>query len=430
LAKKKNVEKAPREMTHRQLSHHKKAVRRQRFILFGGISVIVAVILIIMAGWFSGEYMPLHKTVLQVYDTKFNTAYFIDRLALSLRSQSSTTTDTTQLVTNVINMILQGELEKQAAATLGVTVDEADMIKLLNANSVPVNAASKDAAEAQLLPDKIKSDYFNTILPVSDNQVYLKAIMTEDESVANIVRGKINNGDNITLLAEEYAQGYFSQSYKGDFGFHSAAYFLSKQIPSVPVTYALGPDATTGTLSPPLADTASYKQLGYWIIRVNDRPSDTTANVTAILLGNQAEALAIKAQLESSDNVTALADRYSQYTDAQDKHGELGVISATANVTDIFYAYVIDPSTKLGEWSSPVRDTFMWTQGGYWVVQVVDRQDHSKVSDDDRKYLIDTGYSIWASGLMADAATSVFSNFTDALKQWALERATKKAQTG
>lgn len=132
-------------MTHRQLSHHKKQIRRQRFIFFGGISIIVAVVLILVAGWLNGEYMPLHKTVLQVYDTKFNTAYFIDRLELALRSQASTaSTDINQTVTSVISQILQGELEKQTAAKLGVVVSDTDIVKLLKDNNVPVKAASMD----------------------------------------------------------------------------------------------------------------------------------------------------------------------------------------------------------------------------------------------------------------------------------------------
>jgi parvulin-like peptidyl-prolyl isomerase len=426
LAKKKNVEKTPREMTHRALSHHKKAVRRQRFILFGGIGVIVAIVLIILAGWITGEYIPLHKTVLQVYDTKFNTAYFIDMMAMSLKSQSSP--DVTQTATSVINQILQEELEKQAAAELGVTVSADNVTQLLKANGLPENAASRDAAIAQLLPDKLKSDYFDKIVPVSDNQVLLIAIMTEDESTANIVREKILNGDNVTALAEAYGQGYFTTSYKGDFGFHNATYFNTEYIPSVPVNYAFADNITTGTLSPALPDSVSYKQMGYWMIRVNDRPTADTANVTALLLSNKGEALSARAQLEAGDNITELADKYSQYTDAKDKHGELGLISATDNISNDFYAYVIDPNTPIGVWSEPIRDAIHWTQGGYWIVQVADRQDNSKLSDDDRKTLIDRAYSTWAGALMGDAATDVFNNFTTESKAWAIERATRKAQ--
>jgi parvulin-like peptidyl-prolyl isomerase len=326
------------------------------------------------------------------------------------------------------NQILQEELEKQTAASLNVTISADNITALLKANGLKETAASRDAAIAQLLPAKLKSDYFSNIVPVSDNQVYLKAIMAEDESTANIVREKILNGDNITELAATYGQGYFTQTYKGDFGFHNATYFNTEYIPKVPVDYAFADNITAGTLSPALPDADSYKQMGYWMIRVNDRPTADTANVTALLLSNKGEALSAKAQLEAGDNITELADKYSQYTDAKDKHGELGVISASANISNEFYAYAIDPNTPIGVWSEPIHDSIHWTQGGYWIVQVVDRQDNSKLTDDDRKTLIDRAYSTWAGALMGASATDVFNNFTTESKAWAVERATKKAQ--
>jgi parvulin-like peptidyl-prolyl isomerase len=426
LAKKKNTEKAPREMTHRALSHHKKAVRRQRFILFGGIGIIAAVIAIILIGWIVGDYLPMHKTVLQVYDQKFSASYFIDRLAFYLKSQ--TTADTSQAVSTVMNQILQGELEKQAAATIGVVVNADNVTKLLKDNGIRVDALGRDMATAELLPDKLKSDYFENIIPVSANQVYMKAIMTEDENAADTVRAKMLNGDNVTELAASYGQGYYTQSYKGDFGFHTADYFRVNYIPDVPIDYAFSDGTSAGTFSSPLADNKSYKQLGYWLIRVNDLPTDTTANVTAILLGNKNDALAVKARLDNGEDVAALSDEFNQYSQAKDKQGELGVIAYSDNISPDFNGYVFSPSTQLGEWSLPVRDASEWTTGGYWVVQVVDRQDNSKLTDEDRKALIDKAYNTWASGLMGQAGTNVASNFTAEQKVWVLEKATKKIQ--
>ena len=77
---KKDKEKQPREMTKRQLSHHKRQLRRQKIILFGGIAVLVAVVLLVTAGWYYGNYAPFHVTIVQVYDTKFSEQDFIDTL--------------------------------------------------------------------------------------------------------------------------------------------------------------------------------------------------------------------------------------------------------------------------------------------------------------------------------------------------------------
>jgi len=413
-------------MTHRALSHHKKAVRRQRFILFGGIGVIAAVVIIILVGWIVGSYLPMHKTVLQVYDQKFSADYFIERLAFYLKSQ--TTADTSQAVSTVINQILQGELEKQAAATVGVVVNADNITQLLKTAGIPENAVGRDMARADLLPDKLKSDYFENIIPVSANQVYMKAIMAEDEGAADTVRTKMMNGDNVTELAELYGQGYYTQSYKGDFGFHTADYFRVNYIPDVPIDFAFSDGTTAGTFSSPLADTKSYKQLGYWLLRVNDLPTETTANVTAILVGNKNDALAVRARLLNGDNVTALSDEFNQYTQAKDKQGELGIIAYSDNISPDFNGYVFNPSTQLGEWSLPVRDTSEWTTGGYWVVQVADRQDNSILTDADRKAMIDKAYNTWASALMGNAGVNVASYFTAEQKVWVLAQATKRLQ--
>ena len=199
-------------MTRRQLSHHRRQQRRQRIIFFGGIGVIVAVILIIVIGWASGNYLPLHKTVITVYDTKYHTAYFVDRLKLAVASQSASGTAMTssgvnQIASNLIGVIIQDEMEKQEAARLGVRVDDANVTTLLKINNIPSTAATRDAAIAQLLPDKLKSDYFNTIVPVSDNQVYMKGMMVESEDVAKTVRDRMISGDNITMLANRFRAG-------------------------------------------------------------------------------------------------------------------------------------------------------------------------------------------------------------------------------
>ncbi|MFA5308700.1 MAG: SurA N-terminal domain-containing protein [Dehalococcoidales bacterium] len=433
MASKNKAEKHPREMTHRALSHHKKQVRRQRFILFGGIAVLLAVALIIMAGWYAGEYVPMHKTVLQVHDTKFSTGYFIDRLELGLRTNTDSTKTVDDITSSVIDQIIQAELAKQSAAALGVTVSDNAVEELLNSVGFPLNKANRDAAYAQLVTQKMITDYFDTLVPVSDNQVDLKAIMVEDYATGLTVREKMMNGDNITALAEEYAQGYFSTTYKGDFGFHSLPYFQNQQIPSVPVDYAFGDGITAGTVSQPLTDNTSYKQMGYWVIKINDRPTDVSANVSAIFCTDKVVAASVRDKLAAGDNVTALAEEFSQY--AKVPNGAIGIVNASDNVSGSatfvsqeFYDYVFNADTPVGEWSGPVLDTTNWTQGAYWVVLVADRQDNSALSDDDRQSLVDAAYYEWSSGLMAESAADVFNNFTTDLKAWAVDKAVSKVQ--
>jgi parvulin-like peptidyl-prolyl isomerase len=426
LAKKKKIEKAPREMTHRQLSHHKKAQRRQRIILFSGISIIVAVVLIILGGWFAGEYLPLHKTIIQVYDTKFNTAYFIDMLKIYGKSQGSGML--ASMVSSITNDIIQTELIRQAAETLGISVSDEEAKKLLENAGIPVSDAGMAIARAQLLPDKLKSGYFTSLVPESDNQVYMKAMMIESDTLAKVVRERIANGENFTMLNEKYATNYTSKTNQGDYGWHPASILKDLVGSTLPLDFAFSADVKAGDLSSPLSDNASYKQLGYWLIRINERPTVDSANVSAILLSSEEEALIIKARLEAGEELAPIADNRSQYSPSKEKHGELGMITTSENITDAYNGYVFNPSTEVGKWSQPVREDTLWTQGGAWLVQIVDKEENRKLSDDDRNTLIEQAYTDWGSALSTAGSNYVINDITAEIQQWAIDRATKELQ--
>ena len=74
---KKKVERPPREVTKRQLSRWQQQKKRQRIIAVTGISIIAAVVILVGAGWYIGQYRPLHQTVITVNDTKFDMNYYI-----------------------------------------------------------------------------------------------------------------------------------------------------------------------------------------------------------------------------------------------------------------------------------------------------------------------------------------------------------------
>ena len=156
----------------------------------------------------------------------------------------------------------------------------------------------------------------------------------------------------------------------------------------------------------------------------------------ALFLRSNDEAVDIKARLESGDNMSALADEYSQYSPSKEKHGELGLITrpATENTTAIseaFDGYVFDSAIELGKWSNPIRDEHFWTQGGYWLVKVIDKENNRNLSEDDRTTLIDKTYNEWLNQLGLKYAADIdTSGLTEEIRIWAVERATKELQSG
>jgi hypothetical protein len=434
VAKKKKEEK-PREYTRRQLSHFKKQKRRQRIIVISGISVIVAIILIVFVGWYITDYRPLHRTVIRVGDTKFDTAYYIDMLEIYTQAYSGYSVSIDQIESYLSQYIIGNELIRQAAASLGITISNADMEKTLEDSGQPTSQASIDYYRTSQLESRLKDEYFSTqVVPVSDNQVHIMAMMVESESVAEEVREKILNGDNFTTLVAEYAKDSYSKTVDGDFGLHPRGILEDELDATVPIDYAFGADA--GSVSPPLADNTTYKSIGYWLINITGRPSDNESAVEGLYLGNYEQALDIKARLEAGDNLTALADQYSQYNGSRNNHGDLGVITKpTDNTTMVlsaaFDGYVFDPSSPIGQWSDPIPDTLS-TQGGYWLVQVVEKEINTKLSDDDRSSLITKAYSAWYNQIYTERSSDIDTTaLTTDIRDWAIARAEEElAQTG
>ena len=433
MAKKKNVEKPPRQLTRRQLSSHKRQQRRQRIIFIGGIAIIVAVVLIVLLGWFLGEYRPMHQTVIRVGDASFDTRYFID--TLKLYGQGQSTDQFGVISTRVVNYIIQNEVIRQAADKVGIRVSDEEVLQEMGNPDVPVSRAYLDVVRANLVQKRVKDEYIGSNIPVSDNQVDIMAMFVESHSVALELRERLVAGDNFTALAAEFAQNYTSKQNNGEYGWHPRS-ILEQQLGSeIPIDFAFS--AAPGTLSQPLDDAESYKQLGYWLIRVQSITEDEEAMVQALYLSSREEALDIRARLEAGDNLTALADEYSQYSPSQEGHGDLGMVTKPAEadktaITEAFDGYVFGSDVKIGEWSEPIKEDVLWTKGGSWLVELIDKEANRKLSDEDRNSLIDQAYDDWVSGLMAGLTENEVdsSGLTPELNQWAIDRAIEEMQSG
>ena len=346
---------------------------------------------------------------------------FIDTLKIIGQSQSAANIQSQ--ADSTMNGIVKNELNRQGAEKLGITVTDEEVKKVLEGYNLPKNDAGMALARASLLQEKLITEYFSKLTPESDNQVSMMAMLVESDSLIPELRGRLMNGDNFTMLAGEFAMNSVSIANKGEFGWHPAAVLKDQLGTSIPVDYAFSPEVKAGDISNALADNASYKKLGYWLIKITERTEDELVNTQALLLSSRFEAEYVKSLLESGENLTGLADKYSQYSPSKEKHGDLGFLSSSENVSDAFNGYVFNPQTELGKWSSPIKDTNYWTKGGAWLVQVVGKEENRKLSDDDRNQLVNTAYSSWSSDLWLDSTADIIDSWTDEQKQWATNRA-------
>jgi len=137
LAKKKKLRKPPREYTRRQLSQFQRQKRRQRIVFITGVSIIAAIVLIVVLGWFLYEFRPLHQTVIRVNDTSFSAGYYVD--ALKIVSVDQPPAYISSVAANLAREIEQNELMRQGAWKLGITVDDDEVKAAIEGSAIPVN---------------------------------------------------------------------------------------------------------------------------------------------------------------------------------------------------------------------------------------------------------------------------------------------------
>jgi|TARA_Y100000031_G_scaffold151227_1_gene192070 parvulin-like peptidyl-prolyl isomerase len=418
LAKKK-VEKPRREITKRQLSHWQQQKRRQRIVLAVGISIAAAVLVILGVGWYTNEYRPLHRTVIKVNDTEFDMNYYIKRL--QLHGAGQTVLYLYGVVDDVETTIVQDELIRQGAMELGISVSDSETDVKLEGYDSSVSAVLRDAVRSQLLIIKLQDDYFESKVPFYAEQRQVRAMFLESESQAIEVRDRLKSGEEFAELAGELSLESFSQIEKGDLGWRPKDFLTELLGTSVPSEYAFGADV--GVLSQPLYDEEGSKNLGYWLIRVTDRIEDPEqVYAHAILLGSEEQAWQVKDKIETGGDFAALAEEFSLHAESKESGGDLSWVTPFM-MSEAFSDFAFDPDVTWGRLSEPIRDEDAVTPGGYWLVEVLDKDDNREVEPNDRELMKGEALTDWVATLMHDPENEVASYMDDELKRWAADRA-------
>jgi foldase protein PrsA len=137
------------------------------------------------------------------------------------------------------------------------------------------------------------------------------------------------------------------------------------------------------------------------------------------LLGSEAEAEQVKAELAAGGNFSALAGNYSQHG-SKTEGGKLDGLKPGDMGSEAFDAVAFN--LTVNEVSEPVKDESVQTTGGYWLVNVVDRGDH-ELSDNVKQQLTDNHYNAWLAEWTKE---STIENHLDANKiSWAVDRVLK-----
>ncbi len=415
---KKKVEKPRREVTKRQLSLWQRQKRRQRLILGSGIFIIVAALSVSAAGWYIGQYKPMHEIVIRVNDTSFNMNYYVKTLKYYGEGQSSYYI--AYLADEAVKIIEQNELVRQEATELGISVSDSEVDKELKSRDPPLSRDYRDLVRAEMLISKLQDEYFEPKVPVSAEQRHIMAMLLESKSQALETRAKLERNESFSELAGELSLESYSRLNEGDLD------WLPKGILPIllgtPIIddYAFSSEA--GALSQPLYDEEINKNVGYWIIKVSERKEETEeAHVQAILSGSEKEAQRIRDRLEAGEDFAALAAESSQYGESEENNGDLGWVTPDM-VSSAFGEFAFNFEMELETLSEPIRDELVTTKGGYWLVKVLDKVDDRQIEDANRDLLKVNLLDEWIETLWDDPENKVEDFLDDEKKSWAIEQ--------
>ncbi len=418
---KKNAEKPRREFTQRQLSHRRQQERRRRIITIVGIFIIALVVVLVGVGWYIGDYRPRHETVIRVNDTEYDMNYYIRVLRLYGQGQSAE--NLLALTDEVVNVIQQSELIRQAAEKMGVTVSDNVVDGELARRNLPVSLEYRDLVRPELLITKLHDEYFEQQVPLSGEQRHVMAMFLESENQSMGVKSRLESWEAFTDLASELSLESFSKDKEGDLGWLPRGVLTILLGSSVVDEYAFS--AEVGVLSEPIYDETVTKKVGYWLIQVMERDEDMEeAAVHALVLSSRQEAEEVRAKLEEAEEIygafAEMAEEYSQL--AVGNKGFLKSVSP-GELTDVFDQAVFAPELELGVLSEPLRDDTIFTKGGYWLIKVVERDENRTLEPSDRDLLKAKALDDWVSELLADETNIVESYLNNKQKVWAVEKA-------
>jgi parvulin-like peptidyl-prolyl isomerase len=442
MAKKNKVEKPRREVTKRQLSRWQQQKKRQRLIFGLAILVIVAVLSIVgvgvYKGWYVTEYEPLHETVIEVNDTKFDMDYYITMFEYYFYTyyyeQGIPVEYMEYVADDIVEIIEQNELIRQAAMELGISVSDDEVDEVLESYDPPLSRDYRDVIRTQMLLERMRDEYFEQQVPQSAEQRHIMAMFLESESQANEVRARIEAGEDFGELAAELSLDETCKEKEGDLGWRPEGVLPFLVESSILEENAFS--CEVGVLSEPIYEESKTKMVGYWLIEVLERTGveeepteeeelveEESAKVRLMLLSSEQEADEVRARLEEGEDFGELAAEFSQHIASSQNGGEFEV-TAKGMVSTAFDEFVFDPELELGSLSQPIRDEEVSTTGGYWLIEVVDVDDNRQLDEENRNVLKVDALNKWVEALWDDPDNNIVSYLDDEKKQWAVSRIT------
>jgi parvulin-like peptidyl-prolyl isomerase len=426
LAKKHGKSEIQRPFTKHQQSRWERQKRRQRIITIVGVTFFVVIFGFIGLGYYNAQIKPFNQKVLKVNDATISMDYYLKALEIFSQGRETSSSMITVMANMTLDAIEQNELVKQAAPKLGISVSDQEVDDMFKITGLPDGTVVRDIIGAELLGKKMTDDYFDKRVPTITEQAQVQAMFLESKDVAQEVLTRLATGDNFTALAGELSLESVTKGKSGDLGWlpkgQSGLLLWKNDNPLFEqIVFSLEP----GKISEPTYDPSVTKQIGYWLVEVIEKNDAQGVHARGILLGSRQEAEEIRAKLQAGENFADLAQKYSLHQESKDKGGDLGWLrwfekgQGLGKDVLIEIAYQLEP----GIVGDPYPDTSVQTQGGYWLIKVLNKDDNRKIDDDVREQMKAKAFQDWLDEQRGNSHIEKY--LTNEQKNWAVARVIK-----
>ncbi len=399
MSKKEKQNATRRDPTKRQLSKWQRQQKTSRIIIIAIAVFLAGIIGYTGYGYYNDNIKPFKQVAIEVNDVSFDMGYYVDMLDIQTRS----TNPTEFHAQYVSNQIEQMELMKQGAGDMGIEVEDEEVKAKIKELDLPDNRAYRDLVIADLLQQEVLT-HFTSQLPQEIEQANIRTILVESQEVASEVQASLQEDEDFNSLLEEFS---CNSNASGEMG-----WLPPEMMPSA--IGAVFPSFEAGEITT-INDSNISKDIGYWIIKVSDKDDEKGIFAHTILLPSMAKAMEIIEKLEDGGDFAELAKEYSQDA-SKENGGELGWITEGYSGSEAFdeAAFNLDLDTV----SAPVRDDGISTQGGCWVIEVLDKGQH-ELDDSVKETLAGEDFNLWLSQL---EESSTINNYLDEeMMAWAIE---------
>lgn len=354
------------------------------------IAIIAIVLVVIIAGASVGAWVyndnqnaPYREAAIQVNDVVFDMGYYVEMLKAYFGKVSAGDLydftaygdiEVEQFAVYVQNEIIRNETIKQGSAALGVQIDRDAIETELKNSGKPVNDQQVDILMAERLIDKQ--------VPVVQPQVNAEAILAANEEDARQAIARLKNGEPLEQVVKDLSKIAATKIANGELGWVTARQ-ADLTVGSTKLGEALLA-AETGVSSQPFYDDTVSKQYGYWVMKVtetkditqsaSDNTSDNTTvksvHVKGLLLGSIQEAEDVIDKLNAGEDIDELAAKLSQTSTASVAGAELGWLVEGQESGDLKALFDL----PVGGISRPIGDDQAQTKGGYWVFNILNKE--------------------------------------------------------